>query len=444
MSKPNFASELDSTASLPSPARDPASDARAAFAAQFIPAGARVLDLGCGGLALRRLLPHGCAYRGCDGVAFDPDTLICDLEAGEFPANAAADADVVVMLGLLDRIADAERLFAQLQRAGSTVLLSCNPADLAGSEVSRGANNRFGFYDLARLFDRHGFRIECTAPYQNGEMLMRLAPAERLLPLAAVKVAVISGGGDLGSRLGRRMINALLPGEAEVDHLTFDTLASARAHYDLVVVGVGCGLFQPLLEDAVLEVVNRGRAAIGLFGTHCRELIPRAKLDRLLDRFDTWFARTEDDLLMFGRGRDNAVYLGDWLIDQFPMSQGSIDELLLIGGDPDRERPAELIVETIQRHKQVYSTNPAALLCALTSAEMVAYAEPANSRLPGIASGEFRSLLIDIFGRSYPEKDFFLVDRDAVMRYKARVRGNVALLRERVAAVLRNVAVAAA
>lgn len=46
-------------------------------------------------------------------------------------------------------------------------------------------------------------------------------------------------------------------------------------------------------------------------------------------------------------------------------------------------------------------------------------------------------------GRSYPDKDYFLVDRDAVARYKARVHKNAAVLRERIDAALRNVAVAA-
>ena len=64
--------------------------------------------------------------------------------------------------------------------------------------------------------------------------------------------------------------------------------------------------------------------------------------------------------------------------------------------------------------------------------------------MPGIVSGKFRSMLIDIFGRSYPEKQFFMVDRDAVRRYKARVHRNVARVGERIDAILRNVAVAAA
>ena len=61
----------------------------------------------------------------------------------------------------------------------------------------------------------------------------------------------------------------------------------------------------------------------------------------------------------------------------------------------------------------------------------------------GYQGCDFRSMLIDIFGRSYPEKEFFLVDRDAVTRYKARVHRNVTRVGERIEVMLRNVAVAA-
>ena len=83
------------------------------------------------------------------------------------------------------------------------------------------------------------------------------------------------------------------------------------------------------------------------------------------------------------------------------------------------------------------------LLCALTSAHLAAYAEEGSRQMPGIVSGKFRSMLVDIFGRSYPEREFFMVDRDAVTRYKARVHRNVARVGERIEQMLRNVAVAA-
>ena len=78
------------------------------------------------------------------------------------------------------------------------------------------------------------------------------------------------------------------------------------------------------------------------------------------------------------------------------------------------ELPLDRTIQAIQLHKNVYSARLHPLLCALTSAELVAYAEQPSKQMPDIVSGKFRSMLIDIFGRSYPEKKFFIVDRDAV------------------------------
>jgi len=240
------------------------------------------------------------------------------------------------------------------------------------------------------------------------------------------------------------MINALLPGEAEVHHLTFNTLDQAREKYDLVVLGTGNSIFKPLLGDDVLDFVTRGKASIGIFGTQYRELLPRAALDRLLDRLDTWFARCEDDVLMYGRGRKNVVHLGDWLIDQFPMAKGTVEEPLQISEEIRPEHALDHAIRIIQLHRQVYSARLHPLLCALTSAELVAYAEQPDEHAPEIVSGKFRSMLIDIFGRTYPEKKFFIVDRDAVTRYKSRVHQNIGKVGVVIDAVLRNVAVAAA
>jgi hypothetical protein len=417
-------------------------DERAALAAQFIPAGARVLELGCGRMALRGYLPNGCRYQGCELIARHPDTIACDFNAGEFPTQAAAQADIVVMLGLLETILDVDSFFTHLRFCKRDVVLSYCAADLTGScdRAALGWVNNFSFFELARLFDRFGFRIECTAPLDGVQMLMRLTPAERLRPVTPCSVAVVSdSGAGFGARLGQQMINALLPGEADVHHLTFDALQQARASYDLVVIGTGDGLFQPLLGEDVLEIAGRGKAAIGIFGTQYRELIPRPSLERLIERLDTWFARYQDDVLMYGRGRNNVEHLGDWLIDLFPLTTATDDEQLRIG-EPAADLPLD--IEAIQRHKQVFSTDPQRLLCALTSAEIAAYAERPAAEIPNAVSGQFRSMLIDIFGRSYPEQDFFLVDRDAVTRYKARVHRNVLRVGERIEAILRNVAVA--
>jgi sensor domain CHASE-containing protein len=52
-------------------------------------------------------------------------------------------------------------------------------------------------------------------------------------------------------------------------------------------------------------------------------------------------------------------------------------------------------------------------------------------------------MLMYVFGRTWPQHKFFLVDRDAVIRYKTRVHQNVSKIAARIGAILRNAAVAA-
>lgn len=429
-------------------ARDP----RAELAAQFIPAGARILDLGGGGggETLRDCVPFGCAYEAVDRLAHDKGSLIHQLTGAEFPTKAATESDIVVMLGVLERIADLDGLFTHLRFCKHDLIVSYCPADLVGGEAraARGYANHLGYADLITLFDRYGFRIECTAPVSDTEMMFRLTPARRVAPVGTCDIAVISesDAANFGDRLGVQMINSVLPGTARVHHMTFATLResleTARETYDLVVIGVGNAMFQPLIGDDILRILARAKSAIGIFGTAYRELIPRSMIERVIDRLDLWYAPYADDVMLYGRGRSNSVHLGDWLIEQFPLTQSTLDEPLQIGANIGTEIPLDRTIELIQRHRKVYSARLHPLLCALTSAEYVAYAEEDSSRMPGIVSGKFRSMLVDVFGRSYPEREFFMVDGDAVARYKARVHANVAEMRTRVAAMLRNVAVA--
>src|SRR5262249_37182269 len=195
--------------------------------------------------------------------------------------------------------------------------------------------NHLSFYDLALLFDRYGFRIECTTPVDGRQVLMRLTPTEWLVPAGSCTVAVISDDtGSFSARLGCQIVNTLLPGEAEVHHLTARTLNEARRNYDLIVLGTGNGLFPMLLGEDLLDVISRGKTAIGIFGTQGRELISRPAMDRLIERLDTWFARYEDDVLIYGRGRNNVVHIGDWLIDQFPLARSTKSEPLEGSGGP--------------------------------------------------------------------------------------------------------------
>jgi hypothetical protein len=394
MGSPKLASESDS-----------ASDARLALVTQFIPAGARILEVDAA--SLTRHLPFGCMYRSAKREVVTAET--------------AEKYDLIVMLAPLNTQTAAETFLRDLAPAERPLLISYRNDD------------RLGFHHLVRLIGRNGFRVETSAPVNDHEMLLRLAPARKLGVVSPCSVAVLSGGMTFGERLGRQMIATLLPGEADVHYIDLGDLSTARDTYDLVVLGAGQGLFHPLFDSEVLDILKRGRTTIGIFGTQQRELLPRVAVDHLLDNLDVWFARTRDDVMLYGRGRENVTYLGDWLIEQFPLGHGRDPELLTLNEDSLCDLPLDRSINGIQRHNAVFARALAPFLCALNSADTVAYADDIS-----VPSGEFRSLLIDIFGRSFPDNDFFQVDREAVLRYRARVHRNVGLMRARIEALLRG------
>jgi hypothetical protein len=390
---------------------DSSGASRRQLAAQFIPAGARVLEID--GASLATHLPFGCVYRSAKRDAVSADAL--------------AKYDMLVMLGDLQTQTEVERFLRQFAPADRPLLISYSNA------------GRLHFHDLIRLIGRNGLRVETSASVGDDETLMRLVPSRKIAAIAPCSVAVLSGNMSFAERLGWQMLSALLPGEADLHFVDLGELEAARDRYDLVVLGAGQGLCHSLCSSAVLDVVGRARATIGIFGTMQRELLPRAAFDRLLDRLDVWFARSHDDVMLYGRGRANVTYLGDWLVTQFPLGHGRDPELLTVSEDSLRDLPLDRTIAAMARHRAVFARTPAALMCALNSADTAAYADDLH-----VPSGEFGSLLYDVFGRTFPANEFFQVDRDAVLRYRARVQRNAALMRTRIDALLRGKTASAA
>jgi hypothetical protein len=228
------------------------------------------------------------------------------------------------------------------------------------------------------------------------------------------------------------VLNDVLPPNAEVSWGTLRPLSLVPERLDLLVIGIGNSLFGDLIDEPLIQAAARAGASIGIFGTQYREALPAARLGALIDRLAHWYARSEEDLLLYGRSRSNASHLGDWLINAFPLAAGVDDRVLRIGKEIWNELPLDRTIQQIQRHRKVFSERVHPLLCALTSAAEVGYREQRESGDPALASGKFRSLLVDVFGQTYPEGAMWQVDRDKVAAYKARVRRNAEALRSRV------------
>jgi hypothetical protein len=215
------------------------------------------------------------------------------------------------------------------------------------------------------------------------------------------------------------VINSLLPAGSEVHQGHFQPWDVPPGDFDLLVLGIGNSVFHPILTDQLMELVRRIPRSVGIFGTQYRESIDRRRMSELIDGLTVWFARYEEDLLLYGSGRQKAVHLGDWLISAFPMTRWSRDEALHVGREVWNDLPLDRTIQYIQKYRNVSSERIHPLLCALTSAERVAYREQREDG-SGMPSGKFRSLLIDIFGRTWPESCPFEVPREAVAAYRAR------------------------
>src|SRR4051812_39147622 len=86
---------------------DSGRDARVSLAAQFVPAGARVLELGS--TLLKSLLPFGCIYRSA--------------KLSALPGIDIAKYDLVVVLGGLAATPQDEALLHKLARAGRPLVV---------------------------------------------------------------------------------------------------------------------------------------------------------------------------------------------------------------------------------------------------------------------------------------------------------------------------------
>jgi hypothetical protein len=414
--------------------------ARSVLAADLVPAGARVLDLGCGAMTLEQNLPFGCSYQPCDVVARDERTIVVDLNTHGVPEAALAACDLVVMLGLWEYLFKPGEILAALARTGRPILCSYCPTELT-AHVDRRALGWVNDYSLPAFLElarENGYRPALQRQIDDLQYLLKLEAGPDL-PRAAVKrVHVLSYNnvGNFGDRLGFHVLNEVLPPNAEVSWGTLRPLAPVPERVDLLVIGIGNSLFGDLIDEPLVEAAERARASIGIFGTQYREALPVARLGALIDRLGHWYARSEEDLLLYGRSRPNASHLGDWLVNAFPLASGADDRVLHIGQEIWKDLPLDRTIQQIQRHRKVFSERVHPLLCALTSAAEVGYREQRESGDPTVASGKFRSLLIDVFGQTYPEGALWEVDRDRVAAYKARVRRNTEELRGRLAALL--------
>ena len=413
---------------------------RAIAASAHIAAGSRVLDLGCGSMHLERALPFACFYQPCDVVSRDERTIVADLNAGQFPAAAAANSDVVVMLGVWEYVFDADQVFAKLAAAGKPIVCSyCDSGSTPHQERRRGLGwvNDFTIDQFIAIAARHGFVPSSLQRIDDLQHLFRFAyrPVARRSSGKRVHVIAYNNLSNFGDRLGFHVIQDVLPVDAEVSWGRIRPFDPVPKDVDLVVLGIGNSLYGDLIDHNLVSAISAAKASVGIFGTQYRQAMKTDLLDELVGSLGHWFARYEEDVLLYGRNKPNVSHLGDWLINQFALAVPTIEHPLRIGAEALSEASLDRFIQNVQLHKRVHSGRLHPLLCALTSAEQVSYSE--QREFDGkLSSGKFRSLLMDVFSRTYPENIYWKVERDLVAGYKAKVKNNINVLRDYISGIL--------
>jgi hypothetical protein len=144
--------------------------------AKAIPAAMRVLDLCPGTPAIASLLPAGSSLIHGDSVARAPQFLVSALHQGVLPP--AGKAELIVMLGLLEHVADPAALLANLARTRLPVALSYHTTDdCAGVDRRQlGWVSHLSRAELGAAFAAAGYRVEAHWAFDGRQSLFRLVP----------------------------------------------------------------------------------------------------------------------------------------------------------------------------------------------------------------------------------------------------------------------------
>ena len=260
-------------------------------------------------------------------------------------------------------------------------------------------------------------------------------------PAALKKVLVLSYYNDpnFGDRLGYHLINSLLPANAVVTHASVVPWAVPDEDFDLLILGIGNSLNAATVARPELHrLIETTPHTLGLFGTQYRYQYQKLIDPKLIDSLDrqhdhTWWARYEEDINAFGRGRSNVRHLGDFLISAFPMATPTIDRTLVIpadiktkevqGAGPDD--PADPVLPAGQ-----FSTDPSDAL------------RPDQAPTRSVSRSNWRIPTTGARGNSAPNSRISLAAPTrrtsssrsialAVVRYKSMVDANIAELRGR-------------
>ena len=153
-------------------------DGRNQIIAGLIPAGASVIDLGCGPQTLRRHLHPSCKYQPCDVIQSTSDVIFCDFNSGIYP-RVSGSYDYIVCSGVFEYIRNPTEFLKKNSLLGTVMILSYNPLyQFPNDSKIRRLNcdwiNHLTKAEVEALFDRAGLVWTILNTGKDGETIYSL------------------------------------------------------------------------------------------------------------------------------------------------------------------------------------------------------------------------------------------------------------------------------
>lgn len=137
---------------------------RTKIAAEHIPAGSRVLDLGAGTMLLKNFLSEDCHYQPCDLYSRCPECIVADFNKGQFPIKE--HYDWVTLIGLFQFLTDPMSLLKKCNKVAAHAIVTYSPiihSKLTEKELlwrrGEGWNNHFTLDEYIEIVRNSSWEI---------------------------------------------------------------------------------------------------------------------------------------------------------------------------------------------------------------------------------------------------------------------------------------------
>lgn len=153
---------------------NPVWDNRAKVISHWIPAGAHVLDMGCGNMLIEKYLKESKGYVPCDIAKRDERTIVCDFDKLEYPP--VQDENMIVCLGVVNYLQHQKELIEHICARGKNFLFTFKPRELVAAKVEQGYYPQaISFKEATDIIVAHGYQLKFQHMLGQGDEILLIA-----------------------------------------------------------------------------------------------------------------------------------------------------------------------------------------------------------------------------------------------------------------------------